>query len=548
MQRSRSTSEGDRSPGTDHSRMSIDVFRADHTLHVLNRPPVFMDGREYFNSLGRDIESLEQGDFIGIMGWEMTPSIELLPEQSLIDLLERARLRNVTVRILIWSNLVHAAESIVPFRTPKTPSTKTDAARTALVSRKFEAGVHFRFLPGFGTGPDSTHHQKHVTIVKSGRIHSYLGGIDLARGRFEDTIKVVFARELELFSKVREYSTHLRNCYSPKLLTWEQWSLSNMPRTPWLDVQVRIDWKPATEVFKTFMIYWLTVHQELACPEMVKEDTDLFNGVLDQLHVADAMPASPTCYCQFSGFQQGCFDIFQKYHFVEIQEAWIRAIDAAQESIYIEQQFFQGRVGDEGPLENEIPKAVVRAIVQNNRAGRHLRVTIVMPLAPEGPASDSNEISLFQFETFQRMRTELRSINLLFDQFIEVVYLSGDTSKCSPLDSSKPFPDIPIYVHSKLLIVDDFIMVTGSANVNDRSMTGTVDTEIAVTIVDTEPNEDANSIHCFKRKRIKEWESKSRPHPIASGSASVTLACDLFTARCGHRDHGVMGRKTTIFH
>lgn len=37
-----------------------------------------------------------------------------------------------------------------------------------------------------------------------------------------------------------------------------------------------------------------------------------------------------------------------------------------------------------------------------------------------------------------------------------------------------------IYVHSKLLIVDDKTVICGSANINDRSMLGTRDSEIAV--------------------------------------------------------------------
>ena len=37
-----------------------------------------------------------------------------------------------------------------------------------------------------------------------------------------------------------------------------------------------------------------------------------------------------------------------------------------------------------------------------------------------------------------------------------------------------------IYVHSKMMIVDDAYIIVGSANINERSMGGTRDTEIAV--------------------------------------------------------------------
>ena len=38
----------------------------------------------------------------------------------------------------------------------------------------------------------------------------------------------------------------------------------------------------------------------------------------------------------------------------------------------------------------------------------------------------------------------------------------------------------PIYVHSKMMIVDDTYILVGSANINQRSMAGTRDTEMAI--------------------------------------------------------------------
>ena len=39
-----------------------------------------------------------------------------------------------------------------------------------------------------------------------------------------------------------------------------------------------------------------------------------------------------------------------------------------------------------------------------------------------------------------------------------------------------------IYVHSKLIIVDDSLAILGSANINQRSLAGSRDTEIAVSV------------------------------------------------------------------
>lgn len=42
-----------------------------------------------------------------------------------------------------------------------------------------------------------------------------------------------------------------------------------------------------------------------------------------------------------------------------------------------------------------------------------------------------------------------------------------------------------VYVHDKLLIADDRIVIIGSANINDRSMLGPRDSEVAIRIEDT---------------------------------------------------------------
>lgn len=49
----------------------------------------------------------------------------------------------------------------------------------------------------------------------------------------------------------------------------------------------------------------------------------------------------------------------------------------------------------------------------------------------------------------------------------------------------RPISEI-VYVHSKMLIVDDRKVIIGSANVNDRSMTGVRDSEVAMYVEDTE--------------------------------------------------------------
>lgn len=55
-----------------------------------------------------------------------------------------------------------------------------------------------------------------------------------------------------------------------------------------------------------------------------------------------------------------------------------------------------------------------------------------------------------------------------------------------------------IYVHSKLLIVDDKYVITGSANINDRSMLGKRDSEIAAVVKDEEFIDSVLNEECVK--------------------------------------------------
>ncbi|KAI1102375.1 phospholipase D/nuclease [Jackrogersella minutella] len=70
--------------------------------------------------------------------------------------------------------------------------------------------------------------------------------------------------------------------------------------------------------------------------------------------------------------------------------------------------------------------------------------------------------------------------------------LGGPDIRDAPWDGSEEeeldaFVSEELYIHSKVLIADDRLVICGSANLNDRSQLGTHDSEIAVVIGDPEP-------------------------------------------------------------
>ena len=72
-----------------------------------------------------------------------------------------------------------------------------------------------------------------------------------------------------------------------------------------------------------------------------------------------------------------------------------------------------------------------------------------------------------------------------------------------------------VYIHSKLMIVDDRKVIIGSANINDRSMLGDRDSEIAVLVEDD--TEDADIVI-----------SKMNGKPYRAGRFAYTMRTSLF--------------------
>lgn len=109
-----------------------------------------------------------------------------------------------------------------------------------------------------------------------------------------------------------------------------------------------------------------------------------------------------------------------------------------------------------------------------------------MPLLPgfEGDVGDPAS-TVLRIQVYHQFNTILRGEASLFKRlnFIsnlnDYIYFFG-------LRQSEIVHDIPmteiIYVHSKLMIVDDVRCIIGSANINDRSLLGTRDSELACII------------------------------------------------------------------
>lgn len=105
-------------------------------------------------------------------------------------------------------------------------------------------------------------------------------------------------------------------------------------------------------------------------------------------------------------------------------------------------------------------------------------------LKREGGGSTEN------YENYQREAVKVKDNTL---DTISAAYMDGDHRIANlhwdgdPEDEIQAFVSEELYVHSKILIADDRVVICGSANLNDRSQLGTHDSEIAVVIEDPTP-------------------------------------------------------------
>lgn len=185
-----------------------------------------------------------------------------------------------------------------------------------------------------------------------------------------------------------------------------------------------------------------------------------------------------------------------------IQTAYIQAIRSAQHFIYIENQYFLGSsyawpsYKDAG-ADNLIPMELALKIVSKIRAKERFAVYVVIPLWPEGDPKTNTvqEILFWQSQTMQAMyekiAQELKSMNLVDSHPQDYLnfYCIGkreeipqELSSANGGTVSESFKSqrFMIYVHAKGMVVDDEYVIMGSANINQRSMAGSKDTEIAM--------------------------------------------------------------------
>ena len=181
-----------------------------------------------------------------------------------------------------------------------------------------------------------------------------------------------------------------------------------------------------------------------------------------------------------------------------ILQAYIKLIRESEHCIYIENQFFVSRPYDDEDANNcpktlskvvkntiayEIRQRILRAYKEKNK----FRVIIFIPLLPgfAGDPDDSGTLQIILKYTYASICRNYGTS--IIEKLSEKMgddwkkYIGFYSLRNHDLVRDVPTTEI-IYIHSKLMIVDDKHVIIGSANINDRSMLGSRDSEFCVLI------------------------------------------------------------------
>ena len=180
-------------------------------------------------------------------------------------------------------------------------------------------------------------------------------------------------------------------------------------------------------------------------------------------------------------------------------------------------------------MQNRIQSALVERIVRAHKARENFHVMVMTPLKPEFPGDwDSNDFNgdALRAVTFWNQATIYHGEDSLFKKLekenipkdIAKNYFSVYSLRKYDLIEGNFVTEI-VYVHSKIMIVDDRVAIIGSANINDRSMQGKRDSEVAVIIED-----------------LDMLDGKMNGVDFKVGRFAHSLRCDLFKEHLGLLD------------
>uniref|UniRef100_A0A8D1CHY3 Phospholipase n=1 Tax=Sus scrofa TaxID=9823 RepID=A0A8D1CHY3_PIG len=355
------------------------------------------------------------------------------------------------------------------------------------------------------------HHEKLLVVDQ---VVAFLGGLDLAYGRWDDLhYRLTDLGDSSESTAPKPPTSSSDSADTPDLshnqLFWLGKDYSNLitkdwvqldrpfedfidrettPRMPWRDVGVVVHGPPARDLARHFIQRWNFTKTTKA-----KYKTPMYPYLLPKsISTANQLPfVLPGGQCatvqvlrSVDRWSAGTLE-------ASILNGYLHTIRESQHFLYIENQFFIS-CSDGRTVLNKVGDEIVDRILKAHKQGQCFRVYVLLPLLPgfEGDISTGggNSIQAILHFTYRTLcRGEYSVLHRLkaamgtaWRDYISICGLRTHGEL-----GGHPVSEL-IYIHSKMLIADDRRVIIGSANINDRSLLGKRDSELAVLIEDTE--------------------------------------------------------------
>jgi phospholipase D1/2 len=430
----------------------------------------FIDGHAYFNAVADAIQRAKYEIFLA--GWWIAH--ELLLQKSPLD--ENTRLHRLlkvkaeqNVRIYV---LAYKEVSMVFYN---------NSLRTKHMLKGLHPNIFVLRHPDHKQVLKWAHHEK---IVVVDRYTAFLGGIDLCFGR-DDIPEHPVTDYSPAFPNGQYF---LGQDYSnPRIKDFQKNDLhhvtvvdrTKLPRMPWHDLACRLVGMAAFDVAKHFIERWNFVKL------MKARGLRYVPFLMPNLSIDDIPSIKGTCHAQLlrsaSRWSSGILTE------TSVCEAYRYHIEHAQHFVYIENQFFISSVNDVTTIQNPVATACYNRILRAAKANQPFKMYIILPLLPgfPGEVDDSMAASLRTLIQFQNRSIRSLLAALEREGINPSNYLGFFALRNYGLLGGSYVTE-EVYVHSKLMIVDDIYALIGSANINDRSLLGYRDSELAVIVEDSQ--------------------------------------------------------------
>jgi phospholipase D1/2 len=444
-----------------------------------------------------------------ISGWSVVSSLVMvrdsnIPVLPLGDLLVKKANEGCTVSVLIWDELGSVNGAVL--KSDGLMGTSDEQTYTFFKPTKVHCEKLSRcddgtngLLGGWQTSGLWSHHGKYVIVdrecpsdLTKRRLTCYLGGLDLASGRY-DTPQHSLFRTLQ--------TVHADDYHQACTLGT---SPSTGPREPWHDVHCCIEGAVVWDVVRTFEDRWRRQAPGTAMAALaptVSGAVSMFVTPDAERAIIDKMPdrfniqvirSIDDRSCLFDPAQGSNELSFKKGRQVDagILAAYVHHIRRAERFIYIENQYFQGGSAQlwadpSNISDNIVPCEIVKKICSKIRARLPFAVYILMPLMPEGTnVAAVSEVLRWQARTAEGMYRKIgaciRDAGLV-GVVLPTDYLtyfclgnreseSGSQGTAAPPTNTTAFAAWSarrhqIYVHSKYACFDDVVHIIGSANI-----------------------------------------------------------------------------------